>query len=171
MNVSKVLGKVAPFVAAFVIFFLVVFMFFQPLFEGKKLNQGDIMHFQGMSKEIADHRAKFGEEPLWTNSMFGGMPAYQISTYYPSNLMKKVDQVFRLGLPVPADYVFLYFVGFFFLLIVLGINPWVAIAGALAYGLSSYFLIILEAGHNSKAHAIAYMAPVLAGVILTYRGK
>lgn len=171
MNVTKALGKVAPFVAAFVIFLLVVFMFFQPLFEGKKLNQGDIMHFQGMSKEIADHRDKYGEEPLWTNSMFGGMPAYQISTYYPSNLMKKVDQVFRLGLPVPADYVFLYFVGFFFLLIVLGFNPWLAIVGALAYGLSSYYLIILEAGHNSKAHAIAYMAPVLAGVLLTYKGK
>jgi len=127
--------------------------------------------FKGMSKEIADFRESTGEEALWTNSMFGGMPAWQISVQYNSNLMKYVDKVVTLGLPYPANYVFLYFLGFFILLLVLRINPWVSMLGAIAFAMSSYFFIILGAGHTSKAHAIGYMAPVLAGIILTFRGK
>lgn len=103
--------------------------------------------------------------------MFGGMPAYQISVKYKANLMAYIDKIFRLGLPRPADYVFLYFLGFFFLLVIIGINPWLAIVGALAYGFSTYFIIILEAGHNTKAHAIAYMAPLLGSILLTLRGR
>ena len=133
--------------------------------------QGDVTNFLGMSKEIQDFRAKSGEEALWTNSMFGGMPAYQISVKYKNNLISYVDRVFRLGLPRPADYVFLYFMGFFFLLVIMGVNPWLAIVGGLAYGFSTYFFIILEAGHNSKAHAIAYMAPLLGSVCLTLKGR
>lgn len=160
-----------PVVAAILIFVVLSLAFMSPLLEGKVLKQDDTMRFLGMSKEIVDFREKTGDEPLWTNSMFGGMPAYQISTKYKANLLQYVDKVFRLGLPRPADMVFLYMIGFFILLMVLGVNPWLSIAGAIAYGLSSYFLIILEAGHNSKAHAIGYMAPALAGIILAYRGK
>ncbi|MDZ7741839.1 MAG: hypothetical protein U5Q03_08850 [Bacteroidota bacterium] len=127
--------------------------------------------YKGMSKEIVDYREKTGEEALWTNSMFGGMPAYQISVKYKANLFSYIDDVLMLGLPRPAGYVFLYFLGFFILLLVLRVNPWLSIAGAIAFAFSSYFFIILEAGHNSKAHAIGYMAPVLAGIILAYRGK
>lgn len=160
-----------PYIAAIIIFLLATFLLFTPLFQGERLVQGDITNFKGMSKEIQDYRAKTGEEPLWTNSMFGGMPAYQISVKYKNNLFSYVDKIFRLGLPRPADYVFLYFIGFFFLLVVMGVNPWLAIIGALAYGFSSYFIIILEAGHNSKAHAIAYMAPLLGSILLTLKGK
>jgi xanthosine utilization system XapX-like protein len=104
--------------------------------------------------------------------MFGGMPAYQISVVYASNLLKYVDAyIFRLHLPRPADYFFLYMVGFFILLLVLGVDPWLSVVGAIAFAFSSYFIIILEAGHNSKAHAIGYMAPVLAFVIYTFRTK
>ena len=124
-----------------------------------------------MSKEIADFREQTGKEALWTNSMFGGMPAFQISTLYNGNLTTYFDRVFQLGLPHPASLVFLYALGFFILLLCLKINPWLSVAGSLGYAFSSYFFIILVAGHNSKAHAIAYMAPVIAGVILTYRGK
>ncbi|MDZ7778293.1 MAG: hypothetical protein U5L09_23075 [Bacteroidales bacterium] len=95
----------------------------------------------------------------------------RISVKYTSNLIKDIDSILRLGLPRPADYVFLTMLGFFILLLALGVNPWLSIVGAIAFAFSSYFFIILEAGHNSKAHAIAYMAPVLAGVLLTYRGK
>ena len=146
-------------------------VYFSPLIEGKRLMQSDITHWQGMSKEISDFRAKTGEEPLWTNSMFGGMPAYQISVKYKANLVKHVDNFLQLGLPTPANYVFLYFIGFYLLLLVLGVSPWISLAGSIAFAFSSYFFIIFEAGHNSKAHAIAYMAPVLAGIILSYRGK
>lgn len=160
-----------PAVAAVIVFVALAMIYFAPLLEGKKIQQGDIRNWAGMSKEIVDYRAATGEEPLWTNSMFAGMPAYQISTQYPANLIKKVDLFLRLGLPGAAGFLFLSFLGFFVLLRVLKIDPWIALLGALAYGFSSYFFIILEAGHNSKAHAMAYMAPVLAGVILTYRGK
>ena len=163
--------KLIPYFVAVIIFLIITMLYFSPLFQGKKLQQGDITRHKGMSKEIADHREKTGEEALWTNSMFGGMPAYQISVKYKANLISYVDRIFRLGLPNPAGYVFLYFLGFFVLLLILGVDPWISIAGAIAFALSSYFFIILEAGHNSKAHAIAYMAPVLASIILSFRGK
>lgn len=163
--------KLLPYLVAVVAFVLISIIYFSPLLEGKKLRQEDITRFKGMSKEIFDYRESTGEEALWTNSMFGGMPAYQISVLYKGNLIRYVDDIFQLGLPHPAGMVFLHFVGFFILLLVLRVNPWLSIIGALAFGLSSYFFIILEAGHNSKAHAIGYMAPILAGVILTFRKK
>ena len=165
------LKSVLPHLAAILIFVLITLVYFSPVLEGKKMKQDDITRHKGMSKEIVDYRDKTGKEALWTNSMFSGMPAYQISVDYKANLVKYIDKVFRLGLPHPAGLIFLYMVGFFILLCVLKIDPWVSVAGSIAFGFSSYFFIILEAGHNSKAHAIGYMAPVLAGFILTYRGK
>lgn len=165
------LKKATPYLVAVIVFLTITLVYFSPLLEGKKLKQHDIAMFKGMSKEISDFREDTGEEALWTNSMFGGMPAWQISVQYKGNLLKYVDKAITLWLPYPANYVFLYFLGFFVLLLVLRINPWVSMAGAIAFALSSYFFIILGAGHTSKAHAIGYMAPVLAGIILTYRGK
>jgi hypothetical protein len=160
-----------PYAIAFVVFALIIIIYFLPFFQGKRLSASDTVHFTGMSKELVDYREKTGEEALWTNNMFGGMPAYQISTLYPKNLMNYLDQVFHFGFHAPVGMVIMYFLGFFFLLLVLGVNPWLSISGAIAFAFSSYFFIILEAGHNSKAFAIGYMAPVLAGVILAYRGK
>ncbi len=152
-------------------FIAVTMIYFSPLLENKALKQGDIDHWYGGAKEILDFRKAHNTEPLWTNSMFGGMPAYQISVLYPSNLIQYVNKVLTLGIPNPANYVFLYFLGFYLLLLVLRIDWRLAALGALAFGLSSYFFIIIEAGHNTKAEAIGYMAPVLAGIILTYRGR
>ena len=163
--------KFFPYLAAIGIFLVVTIIYFSPLLEGKKILQNDIVQFRGMSKEIVDFRAKSGQEPLWTNSMFGGMPAYQISVNYTSNLINHLDKVFTLGLPHPANLVFLYFLGFFILLLVMGVDPWLAIAGATAFALSSYFFVIIDAGHNSKAHAIGYIAPVIAGIFLTMKRK
>ncbi|MHC1774812.1 MAG: YfhO family protein [Lentimicrobium sp.] len=160
-----------PHITAIAVFLIITMGYFSPLLEGKKLKQSDITQWKGMSKEITDYRAETGKEALWTNSMFGGMPAYQISVEYKANLMRYFDKLLMLGLPHPAGLVFLYFIGFFILLLVMKVDPWLAIAGSIAFAFSSYFLIILEAGHNSKAHAIGYMAPVIAGIILTYRGK
>jgi hypothetical protein len=163
--------QLIPYVAAIIIFVGITIAYFNPLLDGKKLIQSDITQWKGMSKEILDYRAKTGEEPLWTNSMFGGMPAYQISVVHKGNLMHYVDSFLSLYLPHPANLVFLYLLGFFILLMVLNVDIWLAVAGSIAFAFSSYFFIILIAGHNSKAHAIGYMAPVLAGIILTYRGK
>ena len=163
--------QVLPYLSAVVIFVVISLAYFSPLLEGKKLKQSDITQFKGMSKEISDFRDATGEEALWTNSMFGGMPAYQISVQYKGNVLRYLDQLMQLYLPQPAGMVFLYMIGFFILLLVLKVDKWLAIAGAIAFAFSSYLFIIFEAGHNSKAHAIGYMAPVLAGIILTYRGR
>ncbi len=163
--------QIGPYIAILLIVLVVIFAYFNPLLEGKKLRQSDITQWKGMSKEITDFREKTGEEALWTNSMFGGMPAYQISVKYKGNLMRFADNILKLGLPHPANLVFHYFLGFFILLMVLKVDPWLALAGSVAFAFSSYFFIILEAGHNSKAHAIGYMAPVIAGILLAYRGK
>ncbi len=164
--------KYLPYVVGVVIFISITIIYFNPLFNGKKLKQGDIYRAAAMSKEVKDFRnANNNEEPLWTNSMFGGMPAYQISTIYSGNLLGHIDQLFHLYLPSPSGYLFLYFLGFFILLLCFEIEPWLAILGALAYGFSSYLIIIIEAGHNSKANAIGYLAPLLGGFILLYKNK
>ncbi len=171
MDYKKIKKSAIAYITAIVAFLIITLVYFSPVLEGKKLKQHDIEMFKGMSKEIVDHRETTGEEALWTNSMFGGMPAWQISVQYSGNLISYIDKIVTLWLPYPANYVFLYFLGFFVLLLVLKIDPWVGLVGAIAFALSSYFFIILGAGHTSKAHAIGYMAPVLAGIILAFRGK
>lgn len=162
--------KVLPYIIAIIAFIVVSLAYFSPVLEGEKLFQSDIAQFRGMSKEVQEFRAKHGEEPYWTDRAFGGMPTYQLSTYYPNDYIKKVDSVIRF-LPRPADYLFLYFIGFFVLLMVLKIDWKLAVIGSLAFGFSTYFIIILGVGHNAKAHAIAYMPMVLAGIILVFKNK
>lgn len=158
-----------PILIALPVFVLLTLAYVSPVLEGRRLLQPDIVNWQGMSKEIADHREAYGEEPLWTNSMFGGMPAFQISVHHPGNLARLLHSVITLGLPSPADMIFLYFLGFFIFLLLLRLNPWVALAGAVAFAFSSYHFIIIEAGHNTKAIAIGYMAPVLGAVVYTFK--
>ncbi|MDT8416446.1 MAG: YfhO family protein [Lutibacter sp.] len=157
--------KAAPYVIALVAFILISVAYFSPILEGKKIFQSDIMHFTGMAKAINDFRSENDAEPYWTNAAFGGMPTYNLSVLYPNDYVKKLDSFLRF-LPRPADYLFLYFLGFFILLSVLKVEYKLAILGALAFGFSTYFIIILGVGHNSKAHAIAYMPIVLAGILL-----
>lgn len=163
--------SIVPHLAAFVIFIVLTGAYFNPLIEGKRLKQSDIYNHLGAAKELYDFRTENHQEALWTNSMFGGMPGYQISTLYPGNLMVYIDKFFKLWLPHPANLIMLCMFGFYFLLQVLRINPWVSIAGSIAFAFSSYFIIYIDAGHNSQINAIAYMAPVLASIILTFRGK
>ena len=164
--------KYLPHLAAIIIFLGIVIVYFGPLWQGKVLKQHDRNTYIGMSKEISDHRKAYQEEALWTNSMFGGMPAYQISVAHSENLIRYIDSyLFRLKLNRPADYVFLYMVGFFILMLVLGVDPWLSILAAIVYAFSSYYFIILGAGHNTKAHAIGYMAPTLAFVIYTFKNR
>jgi len=163
-------NKYIPFVIAIVVFIIASLAYFSPVLEGKKIFQSDIAQFRGMSKEIVEYRNEKKEEPYWTNRAFGGMPAYNVSAYYPYNYIKKVDLLLRF-LPRPADYVFLYFLGFFVLLYVLKVEWKLAILGALAFGFSTYLIIIFGAGHNAKAHAIAYIPLVLAGFLLVFQKK
>jgi len=162
--------KVAPYLIAIVIFIIASITYFNPVLEGQKIKQSDIVQFKGMSKEIVDYRVQNGEEPYWTGAAFSGMPAYQLSAYYPNDYIKKVDGLLRF-LPRPADYLFLYFLGFFLVLTALNANWKLAVLGALAFGFSTYLIIIFGAGHNAKAHAIGYMPMVLAGVIWVFKRK
>ena len=163
--------KHLPHLIAIAAFVVITMIYFSPLFNGKELRQSDINNWKGMSKEIMDFKEKSGEDTYWTNSMFGGMPGYQIAAVYTANLIQYIDKVITLGLPNPGDYFFLFMIGFYFLLITLKVDSKIAIVGAVAFAFNCYFLIAIEAGHNSKAHAIGYMAPVVAGIIMTYRGK
>ncbi len=162
--------KLFPYLISLVVFALVSIIYFYPVLEGKKIEQSDIKQFIGMSKEIVDYRAEYGAEPYWTNAAFGGMPSYQVSTYYPNDFVKKVDGFLRF-LPRPADYLFLYFLGFFILLLTLKCDWKIALIGSLAFGFSTYFIIILGVGHNAKAHAIGYIPMVLAGILLVFQKK
>lgn len=151
-------------------FIIVSLAYFNPVLKGKQIFQSDIMHYIGMSKQQNDFRANTNEETYWTNSAFGGMPTYQLGAKYPHNYIKKLDSVLRF-LPRPADYLFLYLISFYVLLLVLKVDYKLAALGAIAFGFSTYLIIILGVGHNSKAHAIAYMPLVLSGILLTFQRK
>ncbi len=160
-----------PYLIAIGLFALMSVLYVSPVLEGRQLLQSDIVKWQGMAQEIVEHREQTGEEALWTNSMFGGMPAFQVSVRWANNIAGFFHDVMTLWLPRPADMIFLYFAGFFIFLLLLKVNPLIALAGAVAFALSSYHFVIIEAGHNSKAVAIGYMAPVLGAAIYTFRGQ
>ncbi|KOS08166.1 hypothetical protein AM493_01770 [Flavobacterium akiainvivens] len=166
----KNINRILPQLLAIGGFIVVALIYFYPVLQGKQLFQSDIAQYTGMAKEMNDFRKDTGEEPYWTNNAFGGMPTYQMGAKYPHNYIKQLDSVIRF-LPRPADYLFLYFLGFFVLLRVLKIDTLKAFFGALAFGFSTYMIVILGAGHNAKAHAIGYMPLIVAGIILVFRKR
>ena len=169
---KEISKKVLPHIVAVVLFLTATVTYFSPMiFEGKQVRQHDILQFNGMAQEIADYRERNGDEPLWTNSMFGGMPAYMISVRYPNNWLQNLDRLLSLGLPSPAYMIFVAFLGFYIMLLCFKVNPWLAIAGAFAYGLSAYFIIIAGAGHNSKMRAMAFMPAIIGGMYLAYEHR
>src|SRR5690554_3166651 len=152
------------------LFIIAALAYFNPVLQGKKIFQSDFVQYTGMAKQQNDFRAETGEETYWTDAAFGGMPTYQLGAKYPNNYIKELDLAIRF-LPRPADYLFLYFIGMYILFLVLKVDYKLAFLGALAFGFSTYLIIILGVGHNAKAHAIAYMPLVLSGIFLTFRGK
>ncbi|MDO6802085.1 YfhO family protein [Wenyingzhuangia sp. 1_MG-2023] len=170
MKKSINVKQVAVYLGVLAAFCIVALFYFKPVLKGYKIFQSDIAQFRGMSKELNDYRTENGKEAYWTDAAFGGMPSYQLSTYYPNDYIKTVDSIIRF-LPRPADYLFLYFVGFFVLLTVLKFDWKLALIGSLAFGFSTYFIIILGVGHNAKAHAIGYIPLVLSGVLLLFQNK
>ncbi|MFH6943024.1 YfhO family protein [Flavobacterium sp. FlaQc-50] len=166
----KIVNKFYPHALVVLGFILVSLIYFYPVLQGKQIFQSDIAQYTGMAKEQNDFRATEHAEPYWTNSAFGGMPTYQLGANYPNDYVGKLDDALRF-LPRPADYLFLYFLGFYGLLLVLKTDPLKAFIGALAFGFSTYLIIILGVGHNAKAHAIAYMPLVIAGFILVFQKK
>lgn len=171
MNQPDWKKNILPHLLILVGFLAISYIYFSPQFSGKVLHQGDIVQFKGSAQEIKDFREKTGEETLWTNSMFGGMPTYQIAAPKSMNLFNQITAITRLGLPRPGSYLFVSLAGFYLLLLVMGVNRWLSVVGAIAFSFSTYNFLILEAGHNTKFMAMSYMAPVVAGVLLAYQKK
>lgn len=165
---DSLLKSAVPHLVAVLIFTVISFAYFYPVLEGKKINAHDTKVFEGSSKEIRDFRAEYGKEPLWTNSMFGGMPAYMISAKYPGNLFKHLDDLLKIY-KTPVAALFLAMLGFYIMLLLFRVNPWLAMAGAIAYGFTSFLFVSLSAGHNTKVYAMAWMAPVVGSAIYAFR--
>ena len=166
--------KILPYVVAIIAFVAVAMIYCAPVLEGKVLVQGDVNNWKGAAQEALTYKEHTGNATAWTNSMFGGMPTYQITGSLPSGKLRAViSDALHLGFPDsnPVGLIFAYFVGFFLLLLCFGINPWLSIIGALTIGLSSYFFIIIPAGHVTKAIAISYLAPIIGGFYLIMRRK
>jgi len=153
-----------------ILFIAIALIYTNPVFQGKEIIQHDIVQYKGGAKELLDYRAKHGEETYWSDAMFGGMPTYQTGAQFRGDVIKYVDNALNF-LPKPANYLFLLFAGFF-LLGMTAVRNWkYALLGATFFGLSTYFYIIISAGHNGKVHTIAYFAPLLAGDLLGYIRK
>lgn len=172
MNVKNIFKAALPYLIAIGIFVAISFVYFSPVMNGKVLHQMDNTHAKGMAKELMDYEEETGKHALWTNSMFGGMPAYQIKPAPSRNIYNYLNSILRLGLPYhTVAILFINLLGFYVLLRVLKVNNWLSIVGAIAYGFASYNFIIIGAGHITKAYAIGLMPAVIGGVLLTYRKR
>lgn len=168
---NTIRSKLLPALATFALFFVVSAAYFAPQFRGEALPQHDVIQYEGMAKDISDMRAATGEDPQWTGGMFGGMPAYLINVAYPAQLVKRtVGQVVKI-IDTPAGFLFFAMVSMWLMLLIVGINPWVGIVAALAYGLSTYFLLIIGAGHVTKMWALVYAPLMMGGAWMTLRGN
>ena len=164
--------KFIPHVIALSIFLIICATYFSSVFEEETiLYMPDIEKFKGMSKEVVDFRDQYNKEALWNGTTFSGMPSYQSGLKSDGNLIQYVDKVLQLGLPRPLNMLFLYLIGFYILLLTLKIDYKLAIVGSIGFAFSSYFFIILQAGHMTKAHAIAYLPLIIASVLYTFREK
>lgn len=164
------LRSLTPHLVALLLFIFIAFAYFLPVIEGKELVAHDTDSWRSMAQETIEYNKSHDDVTLWTNSMFGGMPNYQISMVQPNNVLQYVEKVI-MSFPRPVSNVFLYLICFYILLLSFGLKPWQAIAGAIGFTFASYNFIVIAAGHNSKAITIAYVAPLIGAVFLAFREK
>ena len=152
-------------------FVIICFAYFSPVLSGKAPAQSDVIQSKAMQKEIMEYKDKDGKGPLWTNQMFGGMPAYQIWVQYAYNGATYGIALITRAIPNPVGTVLLLLVGAYFLFITLKVNPWLAAAGAIAFAFTTYNFVLIATGHSNKALAIGFFAPIIASILITLRGK
>ena len=157
--------------AVLAFFLVVVFVYVSPQFQGKSVNQGDVTQYIGAANESYWFKDATGQEQLWSNSMFGGMPTVQTTLVYPGNYIGRTVINFINWFPAPGGMLLLHLIGFYILLLAFKVNRWLAIIGAIAFAFSTYEIIILAAGHNSKSLAVAFLPMVLGGFFLAYRTR
>ena len=167
-NSVPVWRKILPHAVALLVFAAVSMLFFAPQYQNKALRQDDMLHASGMSQDIREHIEQYGEHPQWVGRMFGGMPAYTVNMNYEGRWVKSVADLFYF-LGQPAAFLFIAMAGFYLMLLLMGVNPWIAMIGGLGYGLSAYFPIIIKAGHITKMIAMAWVAPMIGGIWYAYR--
>lgn len=169
------LKKLTPYIVALVAFLAFGLIYCSPILDGKVLQAGDTTNYIGSSREIAEYSKSEGRQVWWTNSQFGGMPSYQISGQTPANKLRgkleNISHLWLIGNNAPIGILVAYLIGFFIMLLCFDVDPWISIAGAFALTLSSYFLLILPAGHITKANAICCLAPMIGGFYAIYRRK
>jgi len=167
--------KWLPYLVAIVVFIGFALAYCTPILDGKVLQAGDVNNWKGAANEAREFYEDNGYSPWWTNSMFGGMPTYQITGSMPSGKLRgtlsNVLQLGFIGNQEPIGLLFAYFCGFFLMLLCFGVNPWLSIIGGLAIGLSSYFMLIIPAGHITKATAIGFLAPMIGGFYAVMQRK
>ena len=168
---NKFLKLSWPHAVAILSLVILASVYFSPLWQGYDLNQPDIVQWRGMSQELSNYRELHNEEALWSNSMFGGMPAYQVSTEHNANLLRPILLTLRLGLPGAIGTLFLCFLGYYILGLCLRLGPWYSLVGAVAFGFATINILYLAAGHTGKVTSIAFLAPALGGFILAFRGR
>lgn len=169
INFSK---EILPHTIAVLVFLVVTLIFFSPVFfENKSLSQHDITQHTGIAKALRDYRNATGEEGLWAQSLFSGMPAYLVNLEWSDGPVVWMKKILTIFLPHPVNNIFLAFLSYYVLLLAFRVRPYLAIAGAIAFGLSSFIIIGLAAGHNARIGAIALMPLVLAGIHLVFSGK
>lgn len=172
MKKIKFSQHILPHTIAVVVFLLTTVFFFSPVFfESKTLVQGDIRQSLGASKALRDYRDQTGEEGLWAPNLFSGMPGYLVNVHWSNGGVAILKRVLAMNTPHPVANIFLSFVCYYIMLLAFRIRPYLAIAGALAFGLSSFMIIGLSAGHNARIGAMAFMPLVMAGIHLAFTGK
>ena len=161
--------RAAGCAAAIVLFFLIAALYFAPQFSGQTLMQHDVQQYEGMSKDILDNRAATGEDAQWTGRMFGGMPAFLINVKYPAQAVKGTIGKIVKVVDTPASLLFFSMTAMWIAMLLFGLSPWVGLVAALAYGFSTYFMLIIGAGHITKMWALVYAPLMMAGVYCTLR--
>ena len=170
---SQLLKKALPHVIAIALFYVLTLAYFSPIFfEDKELPQGDMISVEGMWKQMRDYQKETGEYSEWNPAMFSGMPSTALYSAPSFNIFSKIKGFLYLRMPgLTAAMLLAYLIGFYIFMLCIGASPWLAILGAIAYSFASYNLIIIEAGHVTKGYAMAYIAPLIGGIILTYKRK
>ncbi len=171
MNNSSIFQKAIPHVVAILSFLVICSMYFSPQLNGKIVQAGDTISSHGMSREITDFYEETGERTLWTNSMFGGMPTYQIGAVQPTNTLKYVEKSMHLYIPRPIGYFFGMMLGFYITMLLFGVNPWVSMIGAIAFSITTNNLVLFGAGHMTKLRTFAFFGFMLVGIVMAFRKK
>lgn len=168
---NQILKKNLPHVIAVILFLMIAGIYSKPLLEGKKLQTHDYDVYKAVSRENTEYEKEHNRLVFWNQSMFSGMPDYAITTAKKENIFFWIYRTLIFSDSIPLNLIFWYLLGFYIMLNIFGVNPWLSIAGAIGFGFSSYFFIIIAAGHFTKAIAIGFMAPIVAGFYLAYEKK